>query len=161
MRARTPSRRCAGGDGASVRTRRAVIHGSRELEGAYQHGSRAAHGMRRLRAKAARLEAISARCRQRALRQRIHGAALVAEGAEYPVAALYDDGEIGADGASGFAFGNAGQTEYKQQILRSARGTLKAQAHAGGARFSLAFASRAAIRPVDVCLDCPGNVGPQ
>ena len=76
--------------------------------------------MRRLGAKAARFDAIGSRILQRPLRQRVHGAARVAERAEDAIRALQDDGEIGARGARRLSRADAGQSEHEQQIAAAA-----------------------------------------
>src|SRR6202042_3032666 len=74
-----------------------IEDGPGKLEGADQHVALAAHRVRRLRAEAARLDAVGMLCRQRPLGEGIHGATGIAHGAEYAARALDDDGQIGFD----------------------------------------------------------------
>src|SRR5260370_7817784 len=119
-----------------------------KLEGAHQHCAVAAHRVRGLRAEATRFEAVGARSLERPLRERVHGAPRVAEGAENSVSALDDHGEIRPRFTQRPALAHTGDAEHEQQIGRTAGCPLKAEAHAGRlvSRFTLTTA--AAFRPI-------------
>ena len=92
----------------------------------------------------------------------IHGAARVAQRAEYPVGALHDDREIGADGARRACLRERRSSRTRTADPGAARGiATKLKRTPGGLILRLAFAARAAIRPVDVRLDRPGDMRAQ
>src|SRR5271166_890403 len=90
-----------------------IIHDSRKIESADDDHALAAHRMRGLRAKAARLQPILVFTAEPPLRQGIHGAAAVAARAIDAIGALHDDRQIRAGRMQRFAFANAGQAEQK------------------------------------------------
>src|SRR5579859_5039291 len=124
-----------------------------KLEGAHQHCAVTAHRVRGLRAEAARFEAVGARSLEGPLRERVHGAARVAEGAENAVRALDDHGEIRPRFTQRPSLAHPGDAEHEQQIHRAAGCALKAEAHAGRLVSRFTLTAGAAVRPVNARLD--------
>src|SRR5258708_9712408 len=120
-----------------------------KLEGAHQHCAVAAHRVRGLRAEATRFEAVGARSLERPLRERVHGAPRVAEGAENSVSALDDHGEIRPRFTQRPALAHTGDAEHEQQIAPTAGCPLKAEAHAGRLVSRFTLTTGAAVRPID------------
>src|SRR5260370_41253359 len=104
--------------------------GAGKLEGAHQHWGVAAHRVRGLRTEATCLEAVGAGSLERPLRERVHGAARVAESTENAVRALDDHGEIRPRFMQRSPLAHTRDAEHEQQTRRTAGCPLETLAHA-------------------------------